>query len=56
MTTSEGYGLIRLGVDTDVPGLDHYFDKVVVELRGKRNRNNFSIYNLSRFYNNQFCI
>lgn len=32
---TECYQLIRTGVETDVPGLDLYYDKVVTELRGK---------------------
>ncbi|KAI8432350.1 hypothetical protein MSG28_004761 [Choristoneura fumiferana] len=33
MTSSECYDLIRRGVDIEVPGLEVYYDKVVLELR-----------------------
>lgn len=34
MTATECYNLIKAGVNTEVPGLDLYYDKVVNELRG----------------------
>ena len=34
MTSTEGYELIKKGVDIEVPGLEVYYDKVVIELRG----------------------
>lgn len=34
MTSTECYDLIRKGVDIEVPGLEVYYDKVVLELRG----------------------
>lgn len=34
MTSTECYDLIKKGVDIEVPGLEAYYDKVVVELRG----------------------
>lgn len=34
MTSTECYDLIRRGVDIEVPGLEVYYDKVVLELRG----------------------
>ncbi|KAF9819116.1 hypothetical protein SFRURICE_000781 [Spodoptera frugiperda] len=36
MTSTEGYELIKKGVDIEVPGLDVYYDKVVIELRDER--------------------
>lgn len=34
MTATECYNLIKAGVNTEVPGLEIYYDKVVSELRG----------------------
>uniref|UniRef100_A0A2A4JKU8 Spectrin beta chain, non-erythrocytic 2 n=1 Tax=Heliothis virescens TaxID=7102 RepID=A0A2A4JKU8_HELVI len=36
MTSTEGYELIKKGVDIEVPGLEVYYDKVVIELRDER--------------------